>query len=65
MPRNSPRPLAPPGLKREAVRHVGDAEAALALLNSLLQPDDVVLIKGSRGVGLDRIVDALLGEEAG
>lgn len=53
------------GLKREAVRHVGDAEAALALLNALLQPDDVVLIKGSRGVGLDRIVDALLGEEAG
>lgn len=47
-----------------AVHHVDDAEAAARLLQSLLRPGDVVLIKGSRGVGLDRTVDALLGWEA-
>ena len=52
------------GMTRENVHRVGDAEAALDLLNTLLQPGDVVLIKGSRGVGLDRTVDALLGQEA-
>lgn len=52
------------GLDTAVVHHVDDAEAALELLNSTLQPDDVVLVKGSRGVGLDRTVDALLGWEA-
>ena len=52
------------GMTRENVHHVADAAAALDLLNSLLQPGDVVLVKGSRGVGLDRTVDALLGLEA-
>ena len=39
---------------------ISDAEAAAQLLKTVLQPDDVVLIKGSHGVGLDRTVDALL-----
>ena len=52
------------GLGRDAVHQVADAEAAAQLLKTVLQPDDVVLIKGSRGVGLDRTVDALLGWEA-
>lgn len=52
------------GMDPGAVHHVSDAEAAVGLLNTVLQPDDVVLIKGSRGVGLDRAVDALLGWEA-
>jgi UDP-N-acetylmuramoyl-tripeptide--D-alanyl-D-alanine ligase len=52
------------GLDEAAVHHVADAEAAIELLETLLEPGDVVLIKGSRGVGLDRTVDALLGEEA-
>jgi len=52
------------GMDPGAVHHVSDAEAAVRLLNTVLQPDDVVLIKGSRGVGLDRAVDALLGWEA-
>lgn len=51
------------GLKGDMVHHMDDAEAALELLNALLQPGDVVLIKGSRGVGLDRIVDAFLDRE--
>lgn len=46
------------------VEHHADAEAATAGLADLLEPGDVVLIKGSRGIGLDRIVTALTGEEA-
>jgi len=52
------------GLDPDAIHQVSDAEAAAQLLKTVLQPDDVVLIKGSRGVGLDRTVDALLGREA-
>ncbi len=44
-----------------AVHHAADAASALALLRSLLEPGDVVLVKGSRGVGLDRVVDGLTG----
>lgn len=43
------------------VRHASTAEEALDLLRGLLRPGDVVLVKGSRGIGLDRVVDGLLG----
>ncbi|HOC43147.1 MAG TPA: UDP-N-acetylmuramoyl-tripeptide--D-alanyl-D-alanine ligase [Thermoanaerobaculales bacterium] len=46
------------------VELVGDAGAAALLLGERLRAGDVVLVKGSRGVGLDRTVAALLGEEA-
>jgi UDP-N-acetylmuramoyl-tripeptide--D-alanyl-D-alanine ligase len=41
-----------------------DAEHAVACLEGLLQPRDTVLVKGSRGVGLERIA-AVLGAERG
>lgn len=41
-------------------RHLADAEAALAALRDLLEPHDVVLVKGSRGIGLDHLVDGLV-----
>jgi UDP-N-acetylmuramoyl-tripeptide--D-alanyl-D-alanine ligase len=41
--------------------HVANAEAALALLRDRLEAGDVVLVKGSRGIGLDAVVDGLLG----
>lgn len=46
------------------VRHVADSEEATETLRKLLGPGDVVLVKGSRGVGLDRTVGALVREEA-
>jgi UDP-N-acetylmuramyl pentapeptide synthase len=38
---------------------VRDADAALDVLRPRLRDGDVVLVKASRGVGLDRLVDAL------
>jgi UDP-N-acetylmuramyl pentapeptide synthase len=35
------------------------ADEAIPLLLCFLQPGDVVTVKGSRGVGLDRIVERL------
>jgi UDP-N-acetylmuramoyl-tripeptide--D-alanyl-D-alanine ligase len=40
--------------------HVADVDGAIALLREQLQPDDVVLVKGSRAVGLERVAEALL-----
>jgi len=38
---------------------VADAEAAAELLRKLLVGGDTVLVKGSRGVGLERVAEAL------
>ncbi|MBL1097035.1 UDP-N-acetylmuramoyl-tripeptide--D-alanyl-D-alanine ligase [Streptomyces coffeae] len=48
--------------------HVSDVRAAVELLRSELRPGDVVLVKASRSVGLERLAQALLegeGEVAG
>jgi UDP-N-acetylmuramoyl-tripeptide--D-alanyl-D-alanine ligase len=42
---------------------VADAPAAAELLARLLSPGDTVLVKGSRGVGLERVGQALLARE--
>ncbi|HSL19359.1 MAG TPA: UDP-N-acetylmuramoyl-tripeptide--D-alanyl-D-alanine ligase [Methylomirabilota bacterium] len=52
------------GMPASAVHRAADADAAGELVGGLLEPGDVVLVKGSRGVGLDRAVEALLGREA-
>jgi UDP-N-acetylmuramoyl-tripeptide--D-alanyl-D-alanine ligase len=48
----------------ESVELVVDADQAVEMLRRRLQPGDVVLVKGSRGVALDRTVAGLVGEEA-
>jgi len=40
--------------------HVSDAQAAVDLLRSELRPGDVVLVKASRSVGLEKVAEALL-----
>jgi len=39
---------------------VGDVDAAIALLREELRPGDVVLVKASRAVGLERVVDGIV-----
>jgi UDP-N-acetylmuramoyl-tripeptide--D-alanyl-D-alanine ligase len=55
------------GLDPARIHVVADAEAALDALLPRLRDGDVVLVKASRGIGLDRVVDGLrleLGERA-
>jgi UDP-N-acetylmuramoyl-tripeptide--D-alanyl-D-alanine ligase len=47
------------GLPADAVTHVETSDEAAALLDGWLRPGDVVLVKGSRGVRTDVVVDAL------
>ena len=50
------------GLEGKAdIVHVADATAALDRLAAMLVPGDAVLIKGSNGVGLSRVVAGLKG----
>lgn len=51
------------GLGAASIHRAADAEGAAALVQRLIETGDVVLVKGSRGVGLDRTVDRLLGRE--
>ncbi len=53
------RPAVGTGGRPETVS-VSDAEAAVAALRERLRPGDVVLVKGSRVAGLERVASALL-----
>jgi UDP-N-acetylmuramoyl-tripeptide--D-alanyl-D-alanine ligase len=48
----------------ERVRHFDDVDALVAWLSHELQPNDFVLVKGSRGMRLERVVAALTGTQA-
>ncbi|MFW6068264.1 MAG: UDP-N-acetylmuramoyl-tripeptide--D-alanyl-D-alanine ligase [Chloroflexota bacterium] len=47
------------GMAQERVYAVEEAEEAIPLLERLIEPQDVILVKGSRGVALDQVVAAL------
>ena len=50
------------GLAPDRILVVPDAASALEVLRPRLRDGDVVLVKGSRGIGLDALVDALRAE---
>ena len=47
------------GVKSDSIKHFDDALAAGDFLRSFIKSGDLVLLKASRGIGLDRIVTAL------
>ena len=51
--------------QEEGAAWVPDVDAALDLLRQEIRPGDVVLVKASRAVGLERLAEALLQEVAG
>ncbi|HVS66601.1 MAG TPA: UDP-N-acetylmuramoyl-tripeptide--D-alanyl-D-alanine ligase [Thermoanaerobaculia bacterium] len=57
--------LAAAQAKGVATEWFADAEQAAARARELLEEGDVVLVKGSRGVGLEIVVEALLGDRCG
>jgi UDP-N-acetylmuramoyl-tripeptide--D-alanyl-D-alanine ligase len=52
------------GLARAHVRHFATSDAAAGAAASWARPGDLVLVKGSRGVGTDAVVDRLKAEFA-
>jgi UDP-N-acetylmuramoyl-tripeptide--D-alanyl-D-alanine ligase len=52
------------GMGPNRVTHVASREAAVELALERIRPGDLVLVKGSRGIGLDLVVDRLKAEFA-
>jgi UDP-N-acetylmuramoyl-tripeptide--D-alanyl-D-alanine ligase len=48
------------GLAKNALLHFDDAATASAAVASLVTPGDAVLVKASRGMRLEQVVDALV-----
>ena len=57
-------PLAEALRKQVRVDHVTETAAAIEIVDRLLRPDDVVMVKGSNSVGLGRLVAHFEGAEA-
>jgi UDP-N-acetylmuramoyl-tripeptide--D-alanyl-D-alanine ligase len=47
------------GLKREHVEYFTSSDEAAGRIHALVEPGDLVLVKGSRGIRTDRIVERL------
>ena len=48
------------GMPPEAIIHLPSVDAASERVRGLIRPGDVVLVKGSRALGMERIVDAIV-----
>lgn len=48
------------GLPAQAIHAAGNFETAVQIVKKVTQPGDLVLVKGSRAVGMDRIVSELV-----
>lgn len=53
------------GVSREKLLHFGDATSAAEALVNQFKAGDLVYVKGSRGVGLERVFNKFSGEEGG
>jgi UDP-N-acetylmuramoyl-tripeptide--D-alanyl-D-alanine ligase len=53
------------GFESAKLHHFDDAQSAGDFLKTFIRPGDLVLIKASRGIGLDRIVNMLTGHAEG
>jgi UDP-N-acetylmuramoyl-tripeptide--D-alanyl-D-alanine ligase len=52
------------GLDRSQVAHVESSEDAAAVAPNVVRPGDLVLVKGSRGIRMERVVERLVAEYA-
>jgi UDP-N-acetylmuramoyl-tripeptide--D-alanyl-D-alanine ligase len=52
------------GMDPGAVRPCATADEAMEVLDDILQPADVVLVKASRGMGLERVVEGIVSPRA-
>jgi UDP-N-acetylmuramoyl-tripeptide--D-alanyl-D-alanine ligase len=52
------------GLPRAQTKFFGSSEEAANFLSGFVAPGDLLLVKGSRGVKMERIVEALLARHA-
>jgi UDP-N-acetylmuramoyl-tripeptide--D-alanyl-D-alanine ligase len=52
------------GMPRGRVRHLATSQEAANLAAQLIEPGDLVLVKGSRGVGIDAVTERLKAEFA-
>ena len=52
------------GLSSAAIQFADSAESAIPLLQAMIQPADVLLIKASRGLHLDQLVQQLLEQQS-
>ncbi|NLJ77579.1 MAG: UDP-N-acetylmuramoyl-tripeptide--D-alanyl-D-alanine ligase, partial [Peptococcaceae bacterium] len=53
------------GMDQERALHCQDNQEAVKILENLLQPGDTVLVKGSRGMKMESIVQSLVKSQAG
>ena len=51
------------GFRDDRLHHFDDAGSAAAFLKTFIRDGDLVLIKASRGIGLDKIVTTLAGSQ--
>ena len=52
------------GLARDRVRHFAASDEAASAIVEMVRPGDLILVKGSRGVRTDRVVERLKAERA-